>query len=313
MIVSHDPLSTTIADRIVRIRDGRVSGESGGDGGDDRSSSVAVAGCGCRRSFCGASGSTAHATARSTAERSSSVRRPYSPRRRRSGRRPQHRQRPDLGAPAGRHEGYGAGAGARRRSFDAEFRAGTLTAVTGPSGSGKTTLLHLLAGLELAARRSTSWWRNVADRLDAPRAPGCARGRIGYVGQQPGLTPFLSARENVELGLALHQRARGRRARGARRRRPRRSGPTSASHGFRPASGDASRSPARSPRAPADPARRRADVAPRPGERALGRGPPRPARARVRRGDRVRHARPAADRAGGRGATPGLAREQARP
>ena len=36
MIVSHDPASTAIADRIVHIRDGRVSEETVARGGDDR-------------------------------------------------------------------------------------------------------------------------------------------------------------------------------------------------------------------------------------------------------------------------------------
>jgi putative ABC transport system ATP-binding protein len=40
--------------------------------------------------------------------------------------------------------------------------------------------------------------------LDRAGRARLRREAIGYVGQQPGLTPFLSARENVELGLALH-------------------------------------------------------------------------------------------------------------
>src|SRR5204863_2495196 len=35
VIVSHDPESASIADRVVRIRDGRVSEESGGAVGDE--------------------------------------------------------------------------------------------------------------------------------------------------------------------------------------------------------------------------------------------------------------------------------------
>ena len=51
VIVSHDPASTAIADRIVHIRDGRVSEERVG-GRRGRSSSAAAAGCGCPRSSC---------------------------------------------------------------------------------------------------------------------------------------------------------------------------------------------------------------------------------------------------------------------
>ena len=55
VIVSHDPESARIADRIVRIRDGRVSEEWGATTQRaTRSSSAAAAGCACRRSCCSA-------------------------------------------------------------------------------------------------------------------------------------------------------------------------------------------------------------------------------------------------------------------
>ena len=59
VIVSHDPESARIADRIVRIRDGRVSEEWSRARRRDatRSSSAAAAGCACRRSCCCAPGS----------------------------------------------------------------------------------------------------------------------------------------------------------------------------------------------------------------------------------------------------------------
>jgi putative ABC transport system ATP-binding protein len=75
--------------------------------------------------------------------------------------------------------------------------------VTGPSGSGKTTLLHLLAGLELPDAGDVDvLGTHLADLDRAGRAR--FRGEhIGYIGQQPGLVPTLSALENVELALAL--------------------------------------------------------------------------------------------------------------
>jgi len=87
--------------------------------------------------------------------------------------------------------------------LDATFRAGRLVAVTGPSGSGKTTLLQLLAGLDVPDAGTV-----VVDGVDlagldrAGRAE-LRRTRLAYIGQTPGLVPFLSARENVTLGLAL--------------------------------------------------------------------------------------------------------------
>ncbi len=86
---------------------------------------------------------------------------------------------------------------------DATIGAGRLHVVTGPSGSGKTTFLHLLAGLELpdAGEIVVDGLRLAG--LDRTARAELRRARVGFVGQQPGLVPFLSARENVELALAL--------------------------------------------------------------------------------------------------------------
>jgi ABC-type lipoprotein export system ATPase subunit len=103
-------------------------------------------------------------------------------------------------------KGYGRGDAFRPvlARLDASFYAGRLCAVTGPSGSGKTTLLHLLAGLELPDEGEVTVDGTAISALDrAERARRRARS-VAFVGQEPGLTPFLSATENVELGLALH-------------------------------------------------------------------------------------------------------------
>jgi ABC-type lipoprotein export system ATPase subunit len=39
--------------------------------------------------------------------------------------------------------------------------------------------------------------------LDREARAALRRAHVAFIGQDPGLTPFLSARENVELGLAL--------------------------------------------------------------------------------------------------------------
>ena len=72
VIVSHDPESASIADRVVRIRDGRVSEESAGTSARRRSSSARAAGCGCRRNCCAARGSVRTRTPGSRGARSSS-------------------------------------------------------------------------------------------------------------------------------------------------------------------------------------------------------------------------------------------------
>ncbi len=74
-----------------------------------------------------------------------------------------------------------------------------MTAVTGPSGSGKTTLLHLLAGLELPDAGRIEVCGSVVQELDRAGRAELRRRHVALVGQRPGLVPFLSARENVEL------------------------------------------------------------------------------------------------------------------
>jgi putative ABC transport system ATP-binding protein len=93
--------------------------------------------------------------------------------------------------------------------LDAEFRAGRLTAVIGPSGSGKTTFLHLLAGLDLPDQGNVTIDGTDLTSLDRSQRAALRRERIGYVGQQAGLVPHLSALENVELALALRGREAG--------------------------------------------------------------------------------------------------------
>ena len=81
------------------------------------------------------------------------------------------------------------------------FDAGRTTVLIGPSGCGKTTLLRLLLGL---IRPDTG--RVLID--GQPLTPANAQGlrhRMGYVIQEGGLFPHLSAAANVAL-LARHLR-----------------------------------------------------------------------------------------------------------
>ena len=72
---------------------------------------------------------------------------------------------------------------------------GRTTAVMGLSGSGKSTLLALVVGLETPDRGDV--WIG-ADRMEPPSALTLRR-RMGYVIQDGGLFPHLTARRNVEL------------------------------------------------------------------------------------------------------------------
>jgi ABC-type nitrate/sulfonate/bicarbonate transport system ATPase subunit len=80
-------------------------------------------------------------------------------------------------------------------AVDLELREGELVALLGPSGCGKSTLLRCLAGLESFS----------AGTLTVPHDGGSARGGIGVVFQEPRLMPWLTVRQNVELGLRFRR------------------------------------------------------------------------------------------------------------
>jgi ABC-type lipoprotein export system ATPase subunit len=205
VIVSHDPESASIADRVVRIRDGRVSDESGGDVGED---SIVVGRGGWLRlpeELLRRSGIRTHASARLEGREIVVT----------SGERPAEEEdargvTPGVApvvesSPVARLRGLTKSYGTRTvlDGLEAEFRSSTLTAVVGPSGSGKTTLLHLLAGLELPDRGDVDVLGTHLEKRDRSGRARFRRDHIGYIGQQPGLVPTLSALENVELALEL--------------------------------------------------------------------------------------------------------------
>ena len=205
VIVSHDPESARIADRIVRNRDGRVSEEWARD--DETSDTIVVGRGGWLRlpeELLLRAGIGAKATARY--EGGTVVVEPFGDR--------VEEQVPGTsvevpGTPRGRTVAVGRGLTRRYgdttvfENLELELEAGQLHALTGPSGSGKTTLLHLLAGLELPDGGTVSVDGAELTALDRAARAALRREKIAYVGQQAGLVPHLSALENVELALAL--------------------------------------------------------------------------------------------------------------
>jgi ABC-type lipoprotein export system ATPase subunit len=83
------------------------------------------------------------------------------------------------------------------------FAPERLHVIAGPSGSGKTTLLNLLAALDYPDEGEVWIGGERVDSLSADDAARFRRRMIGYVSQHSTLVDFLSARENVELGLRL--------------------------------------------------------------------------------------------------------------
>jgi len=211
VVVSHDPQSASLADRIVRIRDGRVSEETVREGSASEGSIVVGRGGWLRlpEEYLRRAGIQTRATARLEGKQivvtSAADGAPVP-----AAEEPAVTPTP---TPAGgvrvcatglvKTFAHGPGRIAAVRDLDAEFSAGRLYAVTGPSGSGKTTLLHLLSGLDTPDAGEVEVLGTVLGDLDRAGRAAFRRAHVGFVGQQPGLVETLSARENVELGLAL--------------------------------------------------------------------------------------------------------------
>ena len=112
------------------------------------------------------------------------------------------------GVGLGRRYGSGQTAVEALAGVDVEVRAGRLTVVRGPSGSGKTTLLNLLGGLDRPTSGRVLLGDDVLSELSEAELAAARRDRIGYVFQNFGLIPVLSAAENVEVPLRLRRMER---------------------------------------------------------------------------------------------------------
>lgn len=80
-------------------------------------------------------------------------------------------------------------------TFTLDIEPGKVTVLIGPSGCGKSTLLKLIMGLEHADSGTILWHR--AESL--PQSSLQKRRKIGYVIQEGGLFPHLTARRNIIL------------------------------------------------------------------------------------------------------------------
>lgn len=79
--------------------------------------------------------------------------------------------------------------------IDLDVPAGRTTVLLGPSGCGKSTLLRLINGL-VSPDEGTL---RVLGEAVTPASVEALRRRVGYVIQEGGLFPHLSARQNVAL------------------------------------------------------------------------------------------------------------------
>jgi ABC-type lipoprotein export system ATPase subunit len=210
LVVSHDPASAERADRVVHVRDGRISDERvAGAAGDG---AIVVGRGGWLRlseDVLRSAGIDRHATAelrgrevvlQPAGESVTVSQAPQPAPGAAQGACVTGTQAPIVEA-RGLTKRFGKATPIER--LDAAFAPGKLTVVTGPSGSGKTTLLLLLAGLELPDEGEVVLDGVSLGGLDRAGRAEMRRTRLAFVGQTAGLTPFLGARENVELALEL--------------------------------------------------------------------------------------------------------------
>jgi ABC-type lipoprotein export system ATPase subunit len=215
IVVSHDPASVAIADRIVHIRDGRVSAETGRNGHEGESIVVGRGGwIRLPEEYLQRSRIVTRAQARIEGNEiviagDETVPAPQADARP-AARRP---RAPGVSVAELRAVSKRFGSGRRTAEvfagFSARLSEGRFTAVTGPSGSGKSTLLNLLAGLELPSEGEVVVLGEALSSLDRTARADLRRARLGVIAQDARLVPFLSARENVALALAARGFAEG--------------------------------------------------------------------------------------------------------
>lgn len=85
---------------------------------------------------------------------------------------------------------------------------GELTVLMGPSGSGKTTALSMIGGVLDVTQGHLSVLGETLENQDEHALQRYRREKIGFVFQSYNLLAALTARENIEVALALRKRSR---------------------------------------------------------------------------------------------------------
>ena len=100
------------------------------------------------------------------------------------------------------------------RGINLLIHSNSFIALKGRSGSGKTTLLNILGGLDYPTEGTVFVFGSDISKLSDKELTRWRRTRVGFVFQSFGLSPSLSAFENIELMLrisgASHQQRRER-------------------------------------------------------------------------------------------------------
>jgi peptide/nickel transport system ATP-binding protein len=211
ILVTHDPATAEVADRTLRIRDGRIVGDRRGgeealvvnDGwlrlppdlltqaGIWRRARVEPTPDGVIVTRADSDSGPAGAPARAPAARA----RPQ----------PAARWAPIRVELRSVARSYGHGP-ARRQvlgGLSHDFAPGQVTAITGRSGAGKTTLLKLVAGLGRPSSGQVIIDGHPLGGDSAEQLASLRREWIGYLAQEPAPIGFLSAEENAVLILRI--------------------------------------------------------------------------------------------------------------
>jgi putative ABC transport system ATP-binding protein len=101
---------------------------------------------------------------------------------------------------------FGSGALRKQILYDVtnDIFPGEIVIMTGPSGSGKTTLLTLIGGLRSTQEGSLKVLGEELRDADTARMVRVRR-NIGYIFQAHNLLDSISARQNVEMSLQIHE------------------------------------------------------------------------------------------------------------
>jgi ABC-type lipoprotein export system ATPase subunit len=207
ILVTHDPATAEMADRTLRIRDGRIVGDRRGgqealviDGGWLRlpADLLTQAGIGRRARV----QPTPDGVIVTRADGDSGPAGPAAA---------HARPRPSVSwAPVRvelRSVARSYGSGPTRRDvlggLTHDFAPGRMTAITGRSGAGKTTLLKLVAGLDQPSSGQVTLDGDPLGDRNGEQLASLRRERIGYLSQEPAPIGFLSAEENAVLVLRI--------------------------------------------------------------------------------------------------------------
>jgi ABC-type lipoprotein export system ATPase subunit len=216
LLVSHDPAAAAIADRIVQVRDGRVVEEAL----RGKPPALVVSRTGWVRIPVAAPSSREQVRMAVESRGDELILRKLGPTADDGGAGEDKRAPRSAHGPASpfvvaslrgvaKSYAHGQSQNVVFERLSHEIPAGRLLAVVGRSGSGKTTLLHLLAGL---VRPTDGDVVLLGESLVDKRRSELAqlrREHVALVTQQPGLVSYLTAEENVALGLSLRSHRNG--------------------------------------------------------------------------------------------------------